>query len=209
MSALLLAWLVLSSGALVDERLQIPPCSRGVVPAPSPGRVIRLFELHKDYHPQNVLVVYTYVDARCRVLGSTRNKKQLVDMYWRMSSGSKDECYKPTDPRIKAETLDAFDVKSVSPDRSRFMIDFTQLDQVEHDLPSREIEVVLSRSRSVCGADVRLTLGSSSKGAVLHLREVDARGEYSLGVPRRAIAELALVGVDEEDRPLRRVFRAR
>ena len=208
MSALLVAWLVLGGGALADERLQLPPCSRDIVVPPSPGRVIRLFELHKDYHPQNVLVVYTYADSRCRVVGSAQDKRKLVDMYWRMSAGSSDECYKPTDPRIKSETLDTLVVKSVSVNRERFRIDLTQLDQVRHDLPSREVEVVLRRSRSGCEADVRLLLGPSN-GAVLHLREVDAKGEYSLGVPRRGIAELALVGVDEENRPICRVYRAK
>src|SRR5262245_43367317 len=117
MSTLLLAWLFLASGALTDERLRLPPCSREMVPPPSPGRVVRLFELHKDYHPQNVLVIYTYADSRCRVVGSARNKSRLVDMYWRMSAGSSDECYKPTHPRIKSETLESLDVRSVSADR--------------------------------------------------------------------------------------------
>jgi hypothetical protein len=166
---------------------------------------VRLFELHKDRNPQNVLVIHTYADARCQLIGTPESKERLVDMYWRMDDGSPDECYKPTDPRIKSETLRSLDVKPLSADRRRFRIEITQLDQLDHDLPTRELEVTLERADAACRADARLPLDSAA-ATVLHLRRINARGEYALGVPLRTVEELELVGVDGDGKPLGRRY---
>jgi hypothetical protein len=205
-AALILSLALLSvGGAVVDERTQLPACSPERTPPRPPGAVLRLFELHKDRNPQNVLVIHTYADASCRLIGSVERKERLVDMYWRMDADAPGACYKPTDPRIKSETLRSLDVKSLSSDRRRFRLEITQLDQLDHDLPTRELEITLERTDSGCRAEARLPLDASG-GAVLRLRKINARGEYALGVPLRTVEELELVGVDADGKPLRRRY---
>jgi hypothetical protein len=207
LGTLLSAWLILASAAVsVDERTRVPPCSPDEPVPPSPGSVVRLFELHKDHNPQNVLVVYTYADPRCRLIGSSAEKQRLVDMYWRMNARSSRECYKPTHPRIKSETLETLRVTSLSADRRSLRLDITPLDRLEHDLPTREAEIALEPGNGSCKAEVRLPLES---GAVMRIREINARGEPPMGVPVRRIEGLELVGLDDEDRAIRRVYRSK
>lgn len=200
--------LTLGGAAPTDERSQVPPCSSDRTVPPSPGEVVRLLELHKDLNPENVLVVYTYADSRCRLIGSVEESERLVDMYWRMNARSPEECYKPTHPMIKSETLQSLAVRSLSADRKSFRIEITQLDQVENDLPTREVEILLERAGSVCKAEVRLPL-ESRDGAVMRLQQINAKGEYELGIPRRALKELELVGIDGQNRRIRRIYRSR
>jgi hypothetical protein len=202
----LIACLLVGAARPADERTRLRPCSSDAgVPAP-PGEVVRLFELHKDRNPQNVLVIHTYADADCRALGGAGDKRRLVDMYWRMNSGTPDECYKPTHPRIKQETLRNLAVRSLSPDRTRFALEIAPLDEVDHDIPDREAHIRLHQSRGGCRAEVRVRLGS---GEVLRLEEIRAKGEYALGIPQRGVEQLELVGLDPHNRRIHRVYRAR
>lgn len=202
--------LVLSAGALApaDERAALPPCAADRPVPPPPGRVVRLFELHKDHNPENVLVVHTYADARCRLVGGMKDKGVLVDMYWRMKDGSPDRCYKPAHPRIKSETLETLDVKALSADKKALTIDVAPLDGLAHDLPSREMRVSLVPTGSGCAAEARLALGAPG-GAVLLVRELKAKGKYRLGVPTRGVSELELKGVDAAGKALSRVYRSK
>jgi hypothetical protein len=192
--------------AIADERTAVPPCSRDKeVPRP-PGQVVRLFELHKNRNPENVLVIYTYADEACRLIGSGEHKERLVDMYWRMKARSPDECYKPTHPKIKSETLEALAVKSLSADRRTFVIDITPLDELDHDLPTREAQVTLRQAASGCEATVEIPL---EPGSVLRVQEIHARADAALALPRRSLDELELVGRDADGRPIRRVYHSR
>jgi hypothetical protein len=195
--------------ATADERALLRPCSRDKAPPPPPGEVVRLFELRKDRNPENVLVIHTYADSACHLIGSMNDKGRLVDMYWRMRAGSVDECYKPTDRRIKSETLKTLKVKSLSADETKLTIDFTLLDLARHDLPSREAEVVLAPSGSGCKAVVNLTLGPKDGGALLSVQEIKAKGKYRLGVPLKAIKSLELEGVDAAGKPVSAAFRGK
>jgi hypothetical protein len=197
-----------AGAARVDERTQLPPCSDDkAVPRP-PGEVVRLFELHKDRNPENVLVIHTYADSRCRLIGSMRDKERLIDMYWRMNDGSAKACYKPTHPKIKSETLKSLKVTSLSPDKKTFTIDITQLDQLQHDLPSSEVVVALAPAGSGCRAEARLPLASSG-GKVLRIQEIEAKGKYEMGVPRRGVKEIELKGVDSAKKHVRVVYRSK
>jgi hypothetical protein len=201
-----LACLVLASTGVLDQRTRLPPFSPAHdVPAP-PGEVVRLFELHKDRNPQNVLVVYTYADSRCQLIGDHGEEDPLVDMYWRMNARSPDECYKPTHPRIKSETLESLRVTSISEDRHNLRLEIVPLDELEHDLPTREAEISLERAPEGCRAEVRLPLGA---GEWIRIREINARGQYRMGVPVRGVEDLELVGLDRHNRSIRRVYHSR
>lgn len=192
--------------AAADERAVLRPCSRVKAAPPPPGEVVRLFELRKDRNPENILEIHTYADSACHLIGSMKDKGRLIDMYWRMRAGSPDECYKPTHRRIKSETLKTLVVKSLSADETTLKIDITKLDQVRHDLPSREADVVLAPSGSGCKAAVNLTLGPKDGGALLSIQEIKAKGKYRLGVPLKAIKALELKGVDAAGKPVRAEF---
>ena len=204
---ILAAVLLFSVGAAVplDERRRIPVCAAAQAVPPAPGGVVRLFELHKDRNPQNVLVIHTYADARCRLIGSPGGKQGLVDMYWRMNAGSPAECYKPTHPTIKSETWKTLEVTSLSTDRRQLRIEVTPLDQLEHDLPTREVEIALVSGDTGCSAEVRLPLGSR---ATMRLREIHAEASARV-IPVRRIEALELVGLDEHDRSIRRRYRSK
>ena len=187
--------------------IALPPCSKSQA-APAAG-LVPLFELHKDRNPENVIVVHTYADTSCRLAASIEDKRKLVDMYWRMNAGTPRECWKPVNPEIKSETLKSLEVQSLAPDRRTLRIDIKALDRVHSDLPSRVAEVALTATGSRCAAAVRLPLGPAEHGAVLRIREIRAKGTYRLGVPRKALSELELSGVDAHERPVRAVFRGK
>lgn len=197
------ASLVLAS---TDERRTLPPCSPAHSAPTPPGEVVRLFELHKDRHPENILVVHTYADAACRLIGSMKEKGRLVDMYWRMNAGTAAECYKPTHPMIKFTTLKTLKVTALSPDKAKLKIDITLLDRLRHDLPTREAEVALASAGGSCTAEVVLPLGRAERAARLRIQEISAKGKYRMGVPHKALDRLALKGVDAAGKPLRVVF---
>jgi hypothetical protein len=201
----LLLMLAVPCAAAPDERAQLKPCSEEKKVPKAPGEVVRLFELHKDKNPDNVLVIHTYADDSCKLVGSMENKGKLVDMYWRMNDGKSDECYKPTHSKIKSETLKTLDVKSLSADKKKLVIDITQLDQLEHDLPSRNAEITVSKKGDGCGAEAKLPM--SRNGDVLSLQEINAKGKYRMGIPRREIESLELKGVDSSGKPAKRLFK--
>lgn len=192
-----LALLLLPLAALAaprDERREIPPCSKEYKVPKAPGEVVRLLELHKDKNPQNVLIVHTYADSSCRLAGSTEDKASLVDMYWRMNAGTDKECYKPTHPKIKSETWKTLEVKGVTPDHAGLKIDITQLEKLEHDLPTSVAEVGLEKGGEGCTAEVVLPMGAKEGGGVLRIDRIDAEGKYTMGVPRREVESLWLKG---------------
>ncbi|UPT74675.1 MAG: hypothetical protein M0D55_02815 [Elusimicrobiota bacterium] len=204
--ALLLSALA-ASAAPRDERAALKPCSADYKIPEAPGEVVRLFELHKDKNPQNVLIVHTYADSSCKLVGDVKDKGSLVDMYWRMNSGTDKECYKPTHPRIKSETWKSLEVKGMTPDNAGLKIDLTQLDMLEHDLPTREAEVGLTKDADGCDATVVLPMGEKGGGGVLRIEEMSAKGKYRMGVPRREIESLELKGVDAANRPKSVVYK--
>lgn len=190
-----------ASAAPRDERREVPPCSKEYKVPKAPGEVVRLFELHKDKNPQNVLIVHTYADSSCRLVGDADKKDSLVDMYWRMNAGTDKECYKPTHPRIKAETWKTLDVKGVTPDHAGLKIDITQLEKLENDLPSRVAEVGLEKGGDGCTAEVALPMGAKEGGGVLRIERIDAEGKYTMGVPRRDVESLELKGESADGKP--------
>ena len=192
-----------------DERAALPPCSKDS-PAPiPPGALVRLFDLRKDHNPQNVLVIHTYADAQCRFIGSMDEKKRLVDMYWRMNDGTPQECYKPTHPEIKSETLKTLLVKSLSEDRTKLRLEITQLKQLNNDLPSREAEVDLAHDGTACTAKMYLQLGPKENNKRLQILGIGAKGKYILDIPTKGIKQLELSGYDDQTNSVHAVFRAK
>ncbi len=200
----LFVMLAVPCAAAPDERAQLKPCSEEKKVPKAPGEVVRLFELHKDKNPDNVLVIHTYADDSCKLVGSMDKKSQLVDMYWRMNDGKPDECYKPTHSKIKSETLKTLDVKSLSADKKKLVIDITQLDQLQHDLPSRNAEITVSKKGDGCGAEAKLPLAG---GSAMSLQELNAKGKYRMGIPKREIKSLELKGVDTAGKPVQRLYK--
>lgn len=190
-----------ASAAPRDERREVPPCSKEYEVPKAPGEVVRLLELHKDKNPRNVLIVHTYADSSCRLVGDAKDKASLVDMYWRMNSGTDEECYKPTHPRIKSETWKTLDVKGVAPGRAGLKIDITQLEKLENDLPSRVAEVGLEKAGDGCEADVSLPMGAKEGGGILRIERIDAEGKYVMGVPKRDVESLELKGRTADGKP--------
>ena len=205
MTALPLLVIALAASA----RAATPKCSgAGEMPA-AHGHAVRLFEVRKDKNPQNVLVLETYADDSCRLVGGAKDKSELIGMHWRMAAGTAQECVKPTHPRIQSETLKTLKVTSLSSDRRTLKIDITQLDKLKHDLPSREAEVTLSGTGGRCAATVAMPLGKAEGGGTLKLTGLDAKGKYRMGVPRKEVKELALVGTDSSGKARRVVYRGK
>lgn len=199
-----------SRGAVdVDERNNLPPCAENGSPPAAPGRVVRLFELRKDRNPENVLVMFTYADSSCRFIGDIHKKDQLIDMYWRINADSPEQCYKPTHPKIKSETLKTLKATALSPDKTKIKIDMTQLDQLQHDLRSREVEVELSPASSGCQAKTSLQLGPSGKNKIIYISELIAKGKYVMNIPKRSIKQLEVKGSDGKKNSIRAVFLAK
>ena len=178
------------------EVIAAPAVCAAILLASVVARADALIELHKDHHPENVLVVRANAGPSCR-LDMARAKDRLFDMYWRMDAGSARERLKPTHPRIKAALLKTIEVKSLSADGRTLTLDLAPMRKLLPGLPPGDALVVLT-ARAACEAYVQL--GS------LRIHEIWAKG---MNVPRRSIREVEFRGTDPSGAPARSIFRGR
>ena len=173
------------------------------------GPHYRVVTIEKSVHPQNLLVAYTRLDERCRVVRDPKQGNSPVfDFYWLMD-GSR---YKRVHPLIKRGIRKRLEV-GASPPKSRdgsFAVRLNDLTEVEHDLGATPLLWVRAEKTTPgCRVEARITLGPSDKNAVIRLDSIYSEAELSWPLSAR-MKSITLKGVDvKSGKPVVRVYKAR
>jgi hypothetical protein len=141
------------------------------------GEHYPLFFVEKSHHPENITVVYTKLDAHCRVLPDrTHGFLPTLDFYWLLD----DTHYKPMARRLKAgvrQRLQFTDAPGPQGDPTAFAVRTSDLARVQHDLPSPSVQIQTARHGERCMAAAYLTLGPSNGSVTIKVNAVSTQTE--------------------------------
>ena len=157
----------------------------------------QILTVEKNVNSQNLAVVYTKVDDKCRFVNDPSNRDQPVfDFYWRMD-GSR---YKPMNSLIKSQFYNRVSFVDGSGDRSTtFLIEAKDLKEVKHDLGDHPMLEVFAKSiNGKCDVQAFMNLGPSDNKARIRIDSI--YGEGRTFPP--AVTAVTLKGevVDKEDK---------
>jgi hypothetical protein len=176
---------------------------------PEIGPHYRVVTFEKNIHPQNQLVVYTRLDAQCRVLRDPKRGNQpTLEYYWLMDGAR----YKRVNALILRGIRKRLQVEA-SPPKSRggsFSVRLKELDAVEHDLGATPLLWIEARKTADgCAAEARITLGPSDKNAVIRLDTIYSEAALK-GLFDAEVKLIALKGSNlKTGKPVVRVYRAK
>jgi len=140
----------------------------------------KLFFFEKDYHPNNIMIVYAMVNGSCAFVPDPSDPgKPLVDFYWLMDRKN----YKPTHPLIKNKTRERLIFESFAADKRSFKVKLSDLKELDHDLPDSTITVSVSNHGETCTSKAIIKLGKSYDNQTLELTSIYSEVKTCLGVP--------------------------
>lgn len=141
------------------------------------GEHYPLFFIEKSHRPENITVVYTRLDAHCRVLPDrTHGFLPSLDFYWLLDETR----YKPMAPLLKAgvrKRLQFTDAQWHQVDPTAFTVRTGDLARVQHDLPHPAMQIRTARRGEACVAAAYLTLGPSNSSVTLQVVSVSTQTE--------------------------------
>lgn len=130
--------------------------------------------VEKNVNPQNLMVIYTKVDAKGRFLADLADQERPVfDFYWLMNG--KD--YKPVNSLIKNEIGRRFECQpSPSVRATHFVINVNDLKEVNSDLKEPKVDVYANASGSTRDVEAQMTLGPSDGNMRIKLSSIYTEG---------------------------------
>ena len=141
------------------------------------GEHYPLFLIAKSYHPANIAVVYTKLDANCHVLPDRAHGfLPTLDFYWLMDATR----YKPMAELLKAgarKRLQFIDAHGSQSDPTSFAVRTDDLARVQHDLQSPTVQIKTERQGNTCVAAAFMTLGPSNGHATMQVESVSTQTE--------------------------------
>lgn len=150
-----------------------------------------LFIFEKNRNPQNLMVVYTKLDGKCRVLTKhdAEGTAPIFDFYWLMD-GKK---FKPVAFAIKSGIRSRLKILPAQ-DKNSISILMNNLKEVDTDLKDFTLSVQTHFNKNG-GCDVKslITLGPSDKNATLQLKSIYAE---SKGYLFPTLISITLKGTD-------------
>lgn len=146
--------------------------AKPITDIPELGPHQQIFTVRKNVNPENLAVVYTKVDEKCRFLTDPANRDEPVfDFYWRM--GGKD--YKPMNSFFKDEFHKRMSfVPGATP--SRFQLDANDLKEVNTDIKDPRLDVIATASGAACNVEAFITLGPSDGNTRIRLDSIYGEG---------------------------------
>jgi len=128
----------------------------------------------KNVNPQNLMVVYTKVDANGRFLANPTNRERPVfDFYWLMDG--KD--YKPVNGMIKNEIGRRFECQLSPSDRAtHFVINVNDLKEVNSDIKEPKLDVYANGSGGARDVEAQISLGPSDGNMRIKLSSIYTEG---------------------------------
>ena len=128
----------------------------------------------KNVNPQNLMVIYTKVDAKGRFLANSADQDRPVfDFYWLMDG--KD--YKPVNGLIKNEIRRRFECQLSPGDRAtHFVINVNDLKEVNSDIKEPKVDVYATGSGDAQDVEAQITLGPSDGNMRIRLSSIYTEG---------------------------------
>ena len=141
---------------------------------PEVGAHQRILVVGKNVNPQNLLVVYTKLDATGRFLANPADQDRPVfDFYWLMDGKN----YKPVNRLIKNEIRRRFECRSSPSGRANhFVINLNDLKEVNSDLKEPKVDVYANASGGARDVEAQVTLGPSDGNMRIRLTSIDTEG---------------------------------
>lgn len=155
---------------------------------PAVGRHYRLFTVEKNENPENILVLFTKLDANCHF--KEESDAPVFDMYWLMNRSS----YKPTHSLIKSGVKERLQLIPTSPDS--FFVQINDLKEVNSDLTDRRMTVATDKVQGQCKVQSTLNLGPSDKYAKIQLNSIYSESVKVITPPFYKLKSVTLNGVD-------------
>jgi hypothetical protein len=141
---------------------------------PEVGSHQPILTVGKNVNPQNLMVIYTKVDAHGRFLTNPADQARPVfDCYWLMAG--KD--YKPVNGMIKNEIGRRFECQLSPGDRAtHFVINVNDLKEVNSDIKEPKLDVYASGSGGARDVEAQMTLGPSDGNMRIKLSTIYTEG---------------------------------
>jgi len=145
-----------------------------VTSIPEVGAHQPILTVGKNVNPQNLMVIYTKVDADGRFLANPADQgRPVFDFYWLMNG--KD--YKPVNAMIKKELRRRFECQSSPSDRAtRFVVSMNDLKEVDSDITDQKLDVYAKGSGGARDVEAQMTLGPSDGNMRIKLSSIYTEG---------------------------------
>jgi len=148
--------------------------------------------VRKNVHPQNLMVVYTKVDASGHFLPDPDNpSRPILDFYWLMDG----KAFKPVNGLIKNEIRKRLELQATpSAGGTRFAIDLNDLKEVNSDIQQPKIDVSVDTSADHPAVEAEMNLGPSDGNMRIRVSSIYTEGRafppavYSVTVNGEEIA---------------------
>ena len=177
MRLFLISFLLMQLVALHHVRAYPSMMGKAVTTIGDIGEHYPLFLIEKNYHPNNIIVVYTKLDQHCRVLPDRAHGfMPTLDFYWLMDASR----YKPMAEPLKEgvrQRLQLTDSHGLTTDSAVFSVRTNDLARVHHDLSSPTVQISTARHGETCVATASMTLGPSNGHTTMKVESVSTRTE--------------------------------
>ena len=177
---------------------------------PEVGPHYRILSFEKNENPQNIMEIYTKLDADCHLVADSKNPKVPVfGFYWLMDGAR----FKPVHPLIRRgiEKRMQLEVAQGQVGGSSFKVRLADLKELESDIKEPRMTITAKRRASGgCAVEAVMTLGPSDKDAQVVLGSIYSEAEKSIWPPFRRVTSVELRGVNvASGTPLKRRYRAK
>lgn len=132
-----------------------------------------ILRVRKNVNPQNVMVVYTKMDASGRFLEDRDLNRPVLDFYWLMEG----KTYKPVNGLIKAEIRKRFVPRWTSKGlATRFIITMSDLKEVKSDISEPHVDVYAREDGGAPDVEAQMSLGPSDGNMRIKLSSIQTEG---------------------------------
>ncbi|EDY17015.1 hypothetical protein CfE428DRAFT_5502 [Chthoniobacter flavus Ellin428] len=165
-----------------------------VTDIPEIGAHEPILVVKKNVHPENLMVVYTKVDADGHFAPDPHDpKRPILDFYWLMDG----KAYKPVNPLIKIEIRKHLELQTSGADANHFVINLNDLKEVSSDIGQPKVEVSVDGPHDV---EAQMNLGPSDGNVRIRLTSIHTDGRafppavYSVTLEGEKVANGRLTG---------------
>ncbi len=154
-----------------------------------------LVEVDKNENPQNIMMIYTKLDASCSfVLDDQNDNQPFFDFYWLMDGTQ----YKPVNSQIVSAIRDNFVLDPQSVTATSYSVKLNDLSQLDQDIANPQLLVKAVKKPSGCDAASFITLGPSDGSVTIQVTSIYTEAHFSLTNPPsfQALDAVTLNGTD-------------
>jgi len=154
--------------------------------------------IEKNVHPENLMVVYTKVDADGHFVPDPNNLgRPLLDFYWLMDG----KTYKPVNPLIKSEIRKRLELQPAPDgDANHFVVNINDLKEVNSDIKQPKVRVSIGGTADDRNVDAEMKLGPSDNNVRIKVSTIHTDGRafppavYSVTLKGEEVAKGKLTG---------------